>query len=500
MATVEQLVESPPLGRLLSYRARPRQTHEVRGVALVEDVGELDGVAPDTIVLLSRGASTVSGTYRFDVALRVARSVGVAALVLSGPEPAAVTATAAAIADRAAIAILEAHSDVDLAELAVAIWRELAGGADAALLRAHTALRAVQAHPVEAPAEGFARRAGAALGVPISLVDALPAGNPSVPVGGDGHVDRWVTGDRQDGDMGLALDLVLAAVAAGMGHALEHAHELEDLPIQSRADVLTELLTVPPEGRDASANRARSLGIPIDGWHVAARLEFEELADAPERDGFAAFAERQALARAVLDEVTRDGGAWHAARSGVAAVLVSMMPDDPGVGASSTVAQQIDEALGRVGARLPTTLVRSGVGGAHPGLRGLLSSAAEAKAATSAARTTHRGRAAVPYDSVGLRRTLVEWYASKTAQDAISTVLAPLVELGGARSERLLQTLHVYLDEQGSLTKTAEALDLHRNAVAYRVNQIFSLLDVDPESPDDRLLLQLACRAREMAT
>jgi DNA-binding PucR family transcriptional regulator len=140
------------------------------------------------------------------------------------------------------------------------------------------------------------------------------------------------------------------------------------------------------------------------------------------------------------------------------------------------------------------------VGGAHPGLRGLLSSAAEAKAATSAARTTHRGRAAVPYDSVGLRRTLVEWYASKTAQDAISTVLAPLVELGGARSERLLQTLHVYLDEQGSLTKTAEALDLHRNAVAYRVNQIFSLLDVDPESPDDRLLLQLACRAREMAT
>jgi DNA-binding PucR family transcriptional regulator len=40
---------------------------------------------------------------------------------------------------------------------------------------------------------------------------------------------------------------------------------------------------------------------------------------------------------------------------------------------------------------------------------------------------------------------------------------------------------------------------LHRNAVSYRINQVFSLLDVDPENPDDRLLLQLACRARDMA-
>jgi DNA-binding PucR family transcriptional regulator len=131
---------------------------------------------------------------------------------------------------------------------------------------------------------------------------------------------------------------------------------------------------------------------------------------------------------------------------------------------------------------------------------GLLSSTAEAKAATTAARTTRRTGGAVAFDGVGLRRSLVEWYASDTAQDAISTVLAPLADLGGARAERLIQTLHVYLDHQGSLTQTAAALDLHRNAVSYRVRQIFSLLEVDPDNADDRLLLQLACRAREMAT
>jgi DNA-binding PucR family transcriptional regulator len=105
---------------------------------------------------------------------------------------------------------------------------------------------------------------------------------------------------------------------------------------------------------------------------------------------------------------------------------------------------------------------------------------------------------AVPFDSVGLRRTLVEWYASDTAQDAVGTVLAPLTKLGPVNSERLIQTLHVFLDQRGSFTKTAKLLNLHRNAVAYRINRIFELLDVDRDNPDDLLLLQLACRAREL--
>jgi len=59
--------------------------------------------------------------------------------------------------------------------------------------------------------------------------------------------------------------------------------------------------------------------------------------------------------------------------------------------------------------------------------------------------------------------------------------------------------LHVYLDERCSLTRTAQRMNLHRNAVAYRIKRAFELLEVDQESPDDLLLLQLACRARELA-
>jgi DNA-binding PucR family transcriptional regulator len=72
------------------------------------------------------------------------------------------------------------------------------------------------------------------------------------------------------------------------------------------------------------------------------------------------------------------------------------------------------------------------------------------------------------------------------------SMLAPLDTLSPPKERQAIQTLQAYLDRQGSLSKTAEALHLHRNAVAYRINRIFSLLDVDRDNPDDLLLLQLA--------
>jgi DNA-binding PucR family transcriptional regulator len=183
----------------------------------------------------------------------------------------------------------------------------------------------------------------------------------------------------------------------------------------------------------------------------------------------------------------------------MAVVLVRMYGADPGAVASADVGSAVDQALAEARRRMPTTLIRCGVGSPHPGPTGLLSSAAEAKAAVTAAYAAGAVNSAVLFDRVGLRRALVEWYASDIAQEAVTTVLAPLAELGGQRGERLIQTLHAYLDHQGSLTKTASALHLHRNAVAYRIKSAFTLLEVDPNNPDDLLLLQLACRARELS-
>jgi DNA-binding PucR family transcriptional regulator len=179
-------------------------------------------------------------------------------------------------------------------------------------------------------------------------------------------------------------------------------------------------------------------------------------------------------------------------------LLMRTFRDDPGLAG----VVQVRDAMGVVlaaGHGLPAgAIVRCGIGGAHQGGAGLVASAHEARAAVAVARASGTTSEITQFDRVGMRRAVVDWYASATAQEAVSTVLAPLVRLEGVRAERLIETLHVYLDNQGSLSKTAVALNLHRNAVSYRVRQIFELLEVDPADPDDRLLLQLACRAREL--
>jgi sugar diacid utilization regulator len=499
VASLRELVESPALAPMLGYVSRPRIDPLVGGVGMIEDFGELEHVDEQTIVLLTRRASAGASSYRFDTALRVARSRGVAAVVLSAGDVGRVSTTAVAIANRSGTAILGMGNDVGLTRLALAIGRELAGDADVALLRAYTAVRAIEAHPWDGTSESMLVHAGEALGVPISMVSSEPQDRPARPVIVDDRIEGWVTAPARMGDMAMSLHIVLEAAAGGVAAALARRLRSQQLPTQSREEVLTELLAAAPRARAKLVLRARSLGLPIDGWHVAVRLDFEDLVDPQPGDELEAYQTRTRLGMELLQAARAAGGTWHQARSDDAFLLITTYGEDPGPTGADGTAHLMDEVLANLRHRLPASLIRCGVGTARPGPGGLIASVAEARAAAISARTSKRAHVAVPFDSIGLRRTLVEWYASDTAREAAASVLQPLITLGGSKAERLIQTLHVYLDERGSLTRTAQRMSLHRNAVSYRINRVFELLDVDRESPDDLLLLQLACRARELS-
>jgi sugar diacid utilization regulator len=498
VASLRELVESPALAPMIGYVSKPPADPVVEGVMLVEDLSQFAEVGEHSIVLLTRGASTAISSYRFDIALRIARSRSVAALVLTAADVWRIPATATAIASRSGTAILGTRDDTELTELALAIGRELAGAADVALLRAYAAVRAIEVHPLDGSIDSLLAHVGAALGVPISMLAAEPQDRPRRAVQVDGHAEGWVTAPAQEGDAEMSVEIVLHALAAGVGEAMTRARRSQEIPTQSREEVLTDLLSAPAKARDAVVQRARGLGLPIDGWHVAVRLDFEGLTDPEPGQELDAYRARARFGGSALQAARAAGGTWHLARRGEAFVLVSSFRNDPGPEASGRVASSMDEVLAATRGTLPDVVIRCGVGTARAGPGGLVASTAEAKAAAIAARTSTQVGNAVAFDSVGLRRALVEWYASDTAREAATSVLQPLTALGGIRSERLIQTLHVYLDEHGSLTRTGQRLSLHRNAVAYRINRIFELLDVDQENPDDLLLLQLACRAREL--
>ena len=134
----------------------------------------------------------------------------------------------------------------------------------------------------------------------------------------------------------------------------------------------------------------------------------------------------------------------------------------------------------------------------HEGAAGLRASAEEARTALASARLLDEPVSIATFDSLGLRRMLAEWLVTDTARDTVSDLLAPLDALGPEKAAIAIETLHAYLDERGSLQRAAARLNLHRNAVVYRMAQISETLPNDLKDPNERFALQLACRARLM--
>src|SRR3954454_17367417 len=205
MTSLRALVESPALRTSLTYLVRPEVDPEVEDVALVEAIDDLEGITDRAMVLLTRGAAAAATGYRLDVALRMARSVNAAALVFSGVDRDEISPASGRIADRWGIAILETTRTVDLAKLALAVGRELAGGADVALVRAHAAARAVAAAPATSAPEALIRSAGAALGVSLVLTADEPAEGPCAEVVLDDRVEGWLVAPPQAGDLALGV-------------------------------------------------------------------------------------------------------------------------------------------------------------------------------------------------------------------------------------------------------------------------------------------------------
>jgi DNA-binding PucR family transcriptional regulator len=311
---------------------------------------------------------------------------------------------------------------------------------------------------------------------------------------GETPVGLFVAPDAH-GDFGIAARLVLHTAAMTAGRLLDLARQAREVPVRSRSELLAELLMSDSAINEDLLERARQLAIPIGGWHVVVRIEADDLQDA-EPDEVQRFELLEAAGQAALQAVAATGGTWYLSRIARAIVLVRVTTSNPGPQAGARAARSAERALEAIKGRLPALRFRAGVGAPHEGPTGLRASAAEARGALLAARAALKPPGVAAHDAVGVRRMLMEWYASDTARASVRDQLAPLEKLGPARADTAIRTLAAYLDEQGSIIKTAQRLHLHRNAVANRLRGITELLEMDLDDPDQRLALQLACRAR----
>ena len=523
MPTVDEILASSPLAGLRRV-SRSGGDRPVAVVRFAERFADLHNAPAASLYVLSRVASEEVSDYRLDMAMRWATMHQVAAVAAFSADEWQPSLTVTDIAGLGDVALISIPPDADLTRLVQAIGREIGGGAERVLGRAEQGLEAViRAEEAGTGLDGLCAAVSWALATPVEFRSLVPGrgspsanGGPAHPPGtrpalgpaeldGAGEVSvpvvvgetpiGYLAAPDAHGDLGIGARLVLHTAAATAARLLDLARKARELPVRSRSELLAELLMSEAAINEDLLERARELGVPVGGWHVAVRIEADDLEEHG-RDEVQRFELLEMAGQVALQAVTATGGSWYLSRIARGIVLIRVTASNPGPQAGARAARSAERALQALAARQLTARFRAGVGTPHEGPMGLRASVAEARGALLAARAAHKPAGVAAHDAVGVQRMLMEWYSSDTARASVRDQLAPLEKLGPGRAETAIQTLAVYLDQQGSIMKTAQQLHLHRNAVANRLRGITDLLEIDLEDSDQRLALQLACRAR----
>jgi sugar diacid utilization regulator len=490
--SVADLLRAPGLERVRLV-AGPADAGPLSTAVVIEEPVNVSEAPHRAVCLLTQAASRLEG-YQLDMCLRAALSAEVAALGVFGVGERPLL-SAKRIADRSGVALLAVPSELDPGSFCVSAQRAIDGDPSLALSRLEQ-LRIHLADLTEkAGIEDVVALAARLLDSEVELqaaIDAVDGLAPGVIAAGG----RPLHEVRVEGPWG---ELAAALCADAASRRAEAARRNEEAPIRSRAGVLAELLLDPRAGSGTVAERARELGVPVDGWHVAAQIEIGRDGDPALSDPIASHTLREDAFHLALRSARALGpGSWTGAQLRSAAILVCTRRSDPGLRATTELVRVLERVVHRLRDRWPDLTFATGVGGPHEGVEGIHATAAEAAAAVSLAGGGRRGDEVVGFDAGGLRRMLFVWSGSEPARKAIDDLLAPLDSLGGAKTEAAVRTLAAYLGEQGSLVRAGKRLHLHRNAVGYRMRRIAALLEADLGDPDDRFALELACRARLM--
>ncbi|WP_205855681.1 PucR family transcriptional regulator [Phytoactinopolyspora endophytica] len=453
----------------------------------VVELPDLRDATYGTLVIVPGDAAPAP--YLVDVALRQASALGLAGVVFSSGFT--LTETAGALAERGRVPVLVSEG-IRATDLAVAIDRVISGGAAETMTRASYAIEqasAIAADPARS-ADDMLAAAGAALGISLTMqedpnaawTDRAAVFIGEVPIG-------RVVAEVTDPAASFAVPIVASLISRSLHRQIRERFA----PNQSRADLIVELVLAEAARVDAFIAPAARLGLPLHLTHAAAWLRPRQRFDPNQRPPHAVAPAVELFALQLVEEHPE---LWHIAYIQDDALIVSTQ--DHGAGDHQRRLREVatriqDYAQTLAGDEWTYTL---GLGTPQPSAAGLRQSAAEARVAADSAIAAGRLGGVEVTDVTGLRRVLLDFYASPISRNLLQDVLQPLDALGPERATTAVRTLVAYLSNRNSLTHAGRELTLHPNAVGYRMKRIRELLDVDLNDPDTRFAVELACRVR----
>ncbi|WP_344003069.1 helix-turn-helix domain-containing protein, partial [Nocardioides lentus] len=295
---------------------------------------------------------------------------------------------------------------------------------------------------------------------------AVAGGHVAVAAAGEEHLGTLVVAG---GDLEPAERRTLERGAVAVALVLLFARTEAEAEERVRGDLLVDLLAGPGDETGDEARlreRARRQGLaPDDDWVVAVALT-----DDLRRDGRRAA--RLASARGGLSAV-HDGA------------VVLAVPGEPGAAGALDLGRTLADALG------PATTVGAAAGAVRP-------SYVEARRCHDALVALGRvGEVADPA-SLGLVRLVLGGGGPAEVADFVESTLGPVLAYDAEHRTSLLATLEAWYAAGSALRRTAEALHLHPNTVAQRLDRLTAVLGDGWRHPARALDLQLALRMHRL--
>ena len=123
---------------------------------------------------------------------------------------------------------------------------------------------------------------------------------------------------------------------------------------------------------------------------------------------------------------------------------------------------------------------------------------AHSRARAALAMSKDTGCATTWFSQMGLYRLLYLITDRELLEEMSRVPLEPLLEYDRQHNANYVDTLEEYLKHDGSIQAVAKAMYTHRNTVTYRMNNIRRLLGTTLDTPDEKIVYQIACLIRHM--
>lgn len=258
---------------------------------------------------------------------------------------------------------------------------------------------------------------------------------------------------------------------------------------QARGDWIQMWLSGTPADDDLMATRAGQAGFDVNSEYMVSVFR------ATTETGTALPLE--SLLPLVRDDMTRRQ--LTGAVGQYIDVIVALYPIDNTV-TPQRIRNVVDEVRTQLAMRTPSGLVSAGISRPTRGLSALRETYREAKDALSIANELGDHEKTTFYGDLKLYQLLLA--LKERSLDHLkrffADTLGPLVEHDERKQGDLLRTLDGFFEANGNLAQAAKELDVHRNTLVYRLEQISKLTGLDLDDADNRLILNLALKIQRV--